>query len=204
MNNLECGQASNNNPLTVIGRVSNSSGQVVDLVFEGDVVLKTTDHFEIQRLTQRPSDLAKDFHRGAERPLAFVGVGFGPAPISDFDKLLWKGEFDETKHPRVPGGSPEGGEFCAESETSESNDNDVADEAINQSQILKDLIKNLTKREGYPIADGIRARNAVDAHMERYDAPNQNRVLLRQKDQQAGSAGTGRYEPTRRHRYISR
>jgi hypothetical protein len=147
MDNLGCGRASNNNPITIIGRVASPSGQVVDVFFEGAVVLKATDMVEIQRLIQRPSDLAKDFHGHAERPLAFVGIGFGPAPVSDFDRLLWKGEFDETKHPRMPGGCPEGGEFCTVDETSESNDNDVVDNSINQNQILKDLIKNLSKRE---------------------------------------------------------
>jgi hypothetical protein len=147
MENLGCRQASNNNPVTVIGRVSNPSGQVLDLVFEGKAVLKTTDTFETQSLIQRPSDLAKDFLSRPETPLAFVSIGFGPAPISDFDRLLWKGDFDETKHPRVAGGCPEGGEFCSADEAS---DTETADNAVdnvnNQNTVLKDLSSRVAKR----------------------------------------------------------
>jgi hypothetical protein len=147
MNNLGCGQASNNNPITVVGRVSNPSGQVVDLVFEGEAVLKATDAFEIQSLIQRPSDLAKDFLSRPGNPLAFVGIGFGPAPISDFDRLLWKGDFDGAKHPRVPGGSPDGGEFCSANGTSNTETaNHPTDELINQNIIVKDLMSKVEKR----------------------------------------------------------
>jgi hypothetical protein len=147
MDNLGHRSASSNNPITVIGRVSNASGQVVDLVFEGSVDLKKTDTFEIQRLIQRPSDLAKDFHNRAEYPLAFVGIGFGPAPISDFERLLWKGDFDETKHPRVPEGSPAGGEFRSANGTSNTDTGDQpADDLINQNIVVKDLMSKVEKR----------------------------------------------------------
>jgi hypothetical protein len=147
MDNLGCGRASNNNPITVIGRMASPSGQVIDLVFEGAAVLKSTDALEVQRLIQRPSDLAKDFLGRAERPLAFVGIGFGPAPISDFDRLLWKGDFDETKHPRVLEGSPEGGEFRSADGASDAEPTDQpTDGLINQNVIVKDLMSKVEKR----------------------------------------------------------
>jgi hypothetical protein len=127
--------------------VANPSGQVVDVFFEGAAVLKATDIFEIQRLIQRPSDLAKDFLSRADRPLAFVGIGFGPAPVSDFDWLLWKGDFEEAKHPRVPEGSPEGGEFCSANGTSNTETaNQPTDGLINQNVVVKDLMSKVEKR----------------------------------------------------------
>jgi hypothetical protein len=135
------------NPITVVGRVAGPSGQVTDSVFVGSAELKMTDALEIQRLIQRPSDLAKDFLGGAEHALAFVGIGFGPAPISDFDRLLWKSDFDETKHPRVPGGSPEGGEFSSANEASNAENTDQpTDELINQNVVVKDLMSKVEKR----------------------------------------------------------
>ena len=123
------------------------SGQVTDSVFEGSAELKTTDALEIQRLIQRPSDLAKDFLGSAERALALVGIGFGPAPTSDFDRLLWKGDFDEAKHPRVPRGSPEGGEFSSANGASNAeNANQPADDLINQNVVVKDLMSKVKKR----------------------------------------------------------
>jgi hypothetical protein len=155
MDNLGCSRTSNNNPLTVIGRVASRSGQVVDSVFEGSTELKTTDALEIQRLIQRPSDLAKDFLGSAERALALVGVGFGAAPISDFDRVLWKGEFDEAEHSRVPGGCPEGGEFCSAGEASNAEAGDQpVDGLINQNTVMKDISSKLAKRAARKILRG--------------------------------------------------
>jgi hypothetical protein len=88
MHNPGCGLVPSNDPITVIGRVASPSGQVADIVFEGTSDLKASGAFEIQRLIQRPSDSAKEFLNHTERPLALVGISFGPAPISDFDRLL--------------------------------------------------------------------------------------------------------------------
>jgi len=111
MSNLRFEQRPNSTPVTIIGRVANPSGQICDRVFEGTIDLKAIDSSEIQRLIQRPSDLAKNFLGRSERPLAFVGIGFGAAPTSASDRLLWKGEFNEAEHPRVGPGTPKGGEF---------------------------------------------------------------------------------------------
>ncbi len=76
-----------------------------------------------------------------------VGIGFGPAPMNDFDRLLWKAEFDETKHPRVPEGCPEGGEFRSAGGAS---DTDAAETAIddlnNQNVMMSDLTKKVEER----------------------------------------------------------
>src|SRR5271156_5521678 len=114
-------------PITVIGRVADLSGHVADRILEGTVVLKATIELDAQRLIQRPSDLARDFSDRTEQALAFVAIGFGRAPVSDFDTLLWKGDFDEAEHPRVPAGSPKGGEFSSANETS---DADAADNTV--------------------------------------------------------------------------
>jgi hypothetical protein len=144
MNDFASSRTLHGSPITVIGKVANPSGQVADRILEGTAVLKAHSALDAQRLIQRPSDLARDFSNRTEQALAFVAIGMGRAPISDFDRLLWKGEFNEADHPRVPKGSPEGGEFSSASETSDA-DNTV-DNINNQNTVLKDLSTKVAKR----------------------------------------------------------
>jgi hypothetical protein len=133
--------------ITVVGRFETSAGRIADFILDGRPDLKSKGDFEGGRLVQRTAELAKEFSHRQGRALAFVGIGFGPAPVSDFDRRLWKAVFDETKHPRVAEGSPEGGEFCSVDGTEGA---DVAENPIdainNQNQILKDLTTKAGKR----------------------------------------------------------
>ncbi len=123
------------------------AGRIVDLVFEGATNLRAVGAFEKQKFIQKPSALAKDFLGAAQRPLAFVGIGFGAAPTSASDRLLWKGEFNEAEHPRVGPGTPEGGEFRSADGAS---DAEVADNPtdglINQNVVARDLMSTVEKR----------------------------------------------------------
>jgi hypothetical protein len=137
----------NSTSITVVGRFETSAGCIADFVLEGRPDLKANGDFEGGRLVQRTTDLAKAFPQRRGRALAFVGVGFCPAPMNDFDRLLWKAEFDESKHPRVPEGTPKGGEFCSAGEAS---DADAAETAIdglnNQNAVMSDLTKKVEER----------------------------------------------------------
>jgi hypothetical protein len=131
----------------VVGRMANSSGNIVNWVLEGHVDLAISDVLKTQHVIQRPNDWAKKFSGRTEHVLAFVGVGFGRAPNGDFEKHLWKGDFDEAKHPRVPGGCSEGGEFCSADEASNANNEaETIDNINNQNVIVKDLMSKVEKR----------------------------------------------------------
>jgi hypothetical protein len=140
-------KSANVGQVTVVGRMENTFGRITNLILGGTVDLKSQNDLEANQLIQQTSNVAKHVGPRWQRPLAFVGIGFGPAPATKSDGYLWKGgEFDETKHPRVPEGSPEGGEFCSVDGASNAEAaNDTADGLINQNIILKDLSGKLTK-----------------------------------------------------------
>ena len=102
---------------------------------------------DAQQLVSRPGDLAKQFSQYPGRLLAFVGIGFGPALTGTFDKPAWKGEFEESKHPRLRDGSPESGEFCSVDNASNAdNAADTADSLSNQNSVIKELTTKIGKR----------------------------------------------------------
>jgi hypothetical protein len=147
MNRRDASQFSNSGPILVVGRLSAPPKGIADHVLEGSTHLRITDTLQAQRLVQRPADWVRTFSERPEKALAFVGIGFGPAPNSNFEKYLWKGEFVEAEHPRVGPGSPEGGRFCsADQATTANSETGTIDNVNNQNVIIKDLMSRVEKR----------------------------------------------------------
>jgi hypothetical protein len=95
MNELGASQFFDRGRVLVVGRISTSSEEIIDRVLEGSTDLRTTDTLQTQQLVQRPIDWVMNFSERSEKAIAFVSIGFGPGPNSDFEKQLWKGEFVE-------------------------------------------------------------------------------------------------------------
>jgi hypothetical protein len=125
----------------IVGRFESTAGRVVDFVLDGQTDLKAKGSFAGDALVQRTNELAKAFPHRKGRALAFIGIGFGPIPINDFARIVWKAEFDDSKHPRVPEGCPAGGQFCSAGEAT-----DAIDDLNNQNAVLGDLSRKVEDR----------------------------------------------------------
>lgn len=97
--------------LAIFGRFRTPAGRISDVAVEPErlakaVSLLPTDA-SLEHLLVRAANLMAEHCPPLSRPIAIIGVGFGPAP-PDAGATWWKGDFDESNHPRWPRNDPDG------------------------------------------------------------------------------------------------
>lgn len=133
-------------PVGVFGRFSDGSGKATDVSLEGGPLHKavSTSGPGLSELFAAADSLCRE-QRG--KPLAYVGVGFGPALQDRSASASLKGDFVESEHPRWPKHQPDGGEFKdKDGSTAGATGEGRMDEAIAQGMILKDLKRSIDRR----------------------------------------------------------
>jgi hypothetical protein len=135
-------------PIGIFGRFE-QSGHVSDVSLTLDEIREPELPFRSNNLgtflEQASKFLAKS--KSAARPIAFVGIGIGPARLGHEDQAWWKGIFIEEDHPRAPEGTPEGGEFVPKDEAVESTAAEASSDAQQlRLQIPKELGRRVASR----------------------------------------------------------
>lgn len=97
------------------GRYLDEHGRTMDIeIGPGSDFGKAADpHSAFHHIGDLVARLDRRLAAPGSRPVAYVGVGLGPA-LAHRTGLAWqKEDFDESKHSRVPGGCSAGGRFCS-------------------------------------------------------------------------------------------
>jgi hypothetical protein len=120
----------------------------------GKSVLLARNSLEASQIARDTVSAAHDFLRKNDRSLAIVGIGFGKITTAE-SRRLWKGYFIEADHPRLPEGSPDGGEFCSADGSvddlrsemhGESPDEDTTDSLTSDTANDRSMVKEFEKR----------------------------------------------------------
>jgi hypothetical protein len=103
-------------PIALFGCFEGPSGRISNMALKADRLSKADSLSVWQSSLEQLIKLADEFltpdHPPGDRPIAFVGISGGPTLLNDQDGDWWKGDFDESKHPRWPAGTPgQGGQF---------------------------------------------------------------------------------------------
>lgn len=108
----------------IFGRFRNPSGRIGDLTIDGDRLAKTMALLpagaSVDGLLAAAAEVMAETCPRGSQPIAIVGIGFASA------SAWWKGEFDESKHPRWPRGASEsqGGRFRPRDDAGEGGEDD--------------------------------------------------------------------------------